>query len=77
MASGTDRLHLYANGGWTSGVDVVAGATTKYKNILVINLTTTFGAGNEPTKEQMDQIMEQFPNSWFNGTVTANTKGVL
>lgn len=46
-------------------------------NVLAINLTAAFGAGKEPTKAQMDQIMQQFPNSWFNGTVTANTKGVL
>ena len=44
---------------------------------LVIDLTAAFGAGKEPTKAQMDQIMEQFPNSWFNGTVTANTNGIL
>ena len=38
-------------------------------NILTINLTTLFGAGNEPTKEQMDAMLSYFPNSWFNGTV--------
>lgn len=38
------------------------------KNALVIDLTTTFGAGNEPTATQMDRLLTQFPNSWFNGT---------
>lgn len=40
----------------------------KVDNILTINLTETFGAGNEPTKEQMDKIME-LHGGWFDGTV--------
>lgn len=35
---------------------------------LLINLTQTFGDGNEPTAEQMDALLEQFPVSWFDGT---------
>lgn len=38
------------------------------KYAKVINLTETFGAGNEPTKGQMDELLSQFPNSWFDGT---------
>ena len=34
------------------------------KNMICINLTATFGAGNEPTVEQCDLM---FPN-WFDGT---------
>ena len=37
-------------------------------DFIVINLTATFGAGNEPTKEQMDRLLAEFPNSWFDGT---------
>ena len=37
--------------GWTE---------SKISNIVVINLTETFGAGNEPTKEQMDEIINRF-----------------
>ncbi|NCU29647.1 prepilin-type N-terminal cleavage/methylation domain-containing protein [Candidatus Saccharibacteria bacterium] len=74
-ANGTGKLHLYSNSGSPTGA--IVGATTKYKNISAIDLTATFGAGNEPTKAQMDQIMQQFPNSWFDGTVTANTRGIL
>ena len=37
-------------------------------NVILIDLTATFGAGNEPTVEQMDGIMAKFTNSWFNGT---------
>lgn len=70
VATGTDRLHLYANGG--SATETVVGATTQYKHVVAIDLTTTFGPGNEPTREQMDAILSQFPNSYFNGTVSAH-----
>lgn len=32
----------------------------KISDIIVINLTETFGAGKEPTKEQMDEIINRF-----------------
>ncbi|NCU38618.1 prepilin-type N-terminal cleavage/methylation domain-containing protein [Candidatus Saccharibacteria bacterium] len=46
------------------------------KNLLIINLTTAFGAGNEPTVAQMDAIMQQFPNQWFDGTASAKVSGL-
>ena len=42
------------------------------KDVSVVNLTDTFGAGNEPTKAQMDTIMSGYPNGWFNITAKAN-----
>ncbi len=59
------------------GMTVGSSDYIEFGTASVIDLTATFGAGKEPTKEQMDQIMQQFPNSWFNGTVTANTRGIL
>lgn len=53
---------------------ITYGSTTTTSNIaeisevLCINLTTTFGAGNEPTLAEMDAIMAEYPNSWFDGT---------
>lgn len=63
--------HTYAD------IATSSGKVLEFKNVIAINLTAAFGAGNEPTKAQMDTIMQQFPNGWFNGTVTANTKGIL
>ena len=40
---------------------------TKVKYAFALDLTATFGAGNEPTVEQMDAIMAKFENSWFDG----------
>ena len=37
------------------------------KNVLVINLTAIFGAGNEPTKEEMDRLVSMVPNQWWDG----------
>ena len=35
-------------------------ADSKISDVFVINLTETFGAGKEPTKEQMDEIINRF-----------------
>lgn len=51
------------------GESRLSGWTTYYvDNVMAIDLTATFGAGNEPTVEQMDRLLTQFPNSWFDGT---------
>ena len=36
--------------------------------VSVIDLTASFGAGNEPSVEEMDAIMALYDNSWFDGT---------
>lgn len=36
-------------------------------NLIVLNLTAIFGAGHEPTSAQMDAMLAQYPNSWFDG----------
>ena len=37
-----------------------------------VDLTAAFGSGNEPTQAQMDTIMSNYPNSWFNITAKAS-----
>ena len=44
------------------------GKTYELSYINTIDLTATFGLGNEPTLEQMDAILAKFENSWFDGT---------
>ena len=44
------------------------GKVMEVQYVSAIDLTTTFGKGNEPTVEQMDAIMAKFENSWFDGT---------
>lgn len=51
----------------------VIGDTIKFKNFIGINLTTTFGAGNEPTKQEMDLLITLL-GGWFNGTITLTQK---
>lgn len=45
-------------------------------DVIAIDLTETFGVGNEPTQAQMDSIMSFYSNSWFDGTINIakNTK---
>jgi hypothetical protein len=70
-------IYKHPTGYSTCRVAIYGTNTTWYvKNIICIDLTATFGAGNEPTVEQMDAIMAKFTNSWFNGTANlfrANT----
>lgn len=40
----------------------------KIKNIMVIDLTAEFGAGNEPSLEQLKAHLAFSPNSWFKST---------
>lgn len=51
-----------------SSSEYVITDTIRFSRLLTIDLTATFGKGNEPTAEQMDAILAKFPNSWFDGT---------
>ena len=68
------RVSIIGKAKWATDTILVgdsrsSGWTTYYvDNVVTIDLTATFGAGNEPTVEQMDAIMAKFPNSWFDGT---------
>jgi len=49
--------------------DRVSGWTDiQVKEVILINLTSLFGAGNEPTTQQCDEMF----SSWFDGTVRMN-----
>ena len=49
--------------------NTLEGAEYYIDKVSIINLTATFGAGNESTKEQMDALLLKYPNGWFDGTV--------
>lgn len=53
------------------------GKVLEVQYVSAINLTTLFGAGNEPTKEQMDKLLSVYPDSWFNGTSEIGSIGAL
>lgn len=48
--------------------ETATGKVLEVQYAEAFNLTATFGKGNEPTAEQMDEIMSKFTNSWFDGT---------
>jgi hypothetical protein len=37
--------------------------------VFVLDLTTIFGSGNEPSAKEVDVMLAKFTNSWFDGTV--------
>ena len=50
---------------WTSDP---LGKAMEVQCAIAINLTATFGAGNEPTAAEMDTFLSAYPNSWLDGT---------
>ena len=65
-----------STGNWTFFIsdDRTSGWDNIYvKYAIVIDLTAAFGAGKEPTAAQMDAIMAQYPNSWFDGSAQLST----
>jgi peptidoglycan/xylan/chitin deacetylase (PgdA/CDA1 family) len=58
---------------------VANGKSTEVSNIVVIDLTKTFGAGNEPSKEEMDYLLSRYPERFFNGVADAGrlSDGIL
>lgn len=49
--------------------DLSTANTVIIDDVICINLTTTFGAGNEPTKEEMDTLINLL-GGWFDGEIT-------
>ena len=62
-------VYLYIN----QGVSIAVGTSGIFEDVVLIDLTATFGAGNEPDKAYMDALLARlFPstNGWFDGTDT-------
>lgn len=53
------------------------GKVMEIQYAMAIDLTYTFGAGNEPSAAQMTSVLSQLPNNWFDGTVSINIAGIL
>lgn len=60
------KLWVYAY--WFNVLDTNYGTrNVSVKYPIVIDLTETFGSGNEPSTKEMDLILSQFHNNWFGG----------
>ena len=51
---------------------IPAGMVSQFDNVVMIDLTATFGAGNEPSQAAMDAKLATYPTKWFEGTVIVN-----
>jgi len=69
--------------GRTNGIRLSVGffsaATVQYfvDNFIVVNLTETFGKGNEPTKEEMDLLLDILGIDYFEGEITIPAQKVM
>ena len=53
---------------WYNNVNVIpTNAQIEVKDIVVVNLTKVFGAGNEPTAEEFYSLLNCFENKYFEG----------
>lgn len=52
--------YLYFDDGTTN-------KTVEFKDFIVLNLTTIFGKGNEPSKETIDKLLSVYENRCFDG----------
>ena len=46
-------------------------------DVLMLDLTEIFGVDNEPTKEEMDTLVNLIPNSWWDGTLKPTQKQLI
>ena len=69
-----ERLSDVSNWTTNKNISVVDGreagwSPVSVKNVVAIDLTAHFGAGNEPTASEMDTFLaNNFTNGWFDGT---------
>lgn len=64
--SGTGERHA-SSWGHSFAIGATSGVTVLVTNALALDLTAIFGAGNEPTAQEMDALLAQFEGGWFNG----------
>lgn len=60
IAGGGIRLYI--------GVNASRTFVCNYDNLIIVDLTDTFGAGNEPSKEEMDYLLEEWTSEYLDGT---------
>ncbi len=46
-------------------------------DVLMLDLTEIFGVDNEPSKEEMDTLVNLIPNSWWDGTLKPTQKQLI
>ncbi len=77
---GSDVISLNANHkilGFSSYPSPGVNRYFRANELFAVNLTATFGAGNEPTKEEMDMLVSLVPNNWWDGELKPSQKLLL
>lgn len=64
-AETTSAFRFYHNTSPDTGY--VVGDTLHFRRMLVVDLTVSYGTGNEPTTEEFEKVLSVFENSWFEG----------
>lgn len=74
-ASGVDQISesLYRLYFYVDRQNYTVQQTVEYSNIQLLNLTQIFGSGEEPTKEEMDLLIDIL-GGWWDGEITPTQK---
>lgn len=57
--------------------DGITNKTVEFKDFIILNLTTIFGKGNEPSKETIDKLLSVYENRCFDGVFGSIFNGNL
>ena len=57
--------------------DGTTNKTVEFKDFIILNLTTIFGKGNEPSKETIDKLLSVYENRCFDGVLGSIFNGNL
>lgn len=68
------KVHFFSN---IDETGYVIGDVIKFKNWMCIDLTSTFGSGNEPTKEEIDTLISILGSDYFEGELTLSQKQIM
>jgi len=74
----TGNLRVIIETVYASGA-VASGKESTIESVIAIDITDTFGEGQEPSASIVESLLASFPSSWFDGkkTVAYNFKGFL
>lgn len=69
-------LYIQIGHGYATA-STATGQIMDVQTVTVVDLTATFGAGNEPTKAEMDTLVSLVPNQWWDGELKPSQKLLL
>ncbi len=71
---GSGNLRIYIQETFPAGTSDITGCSLECREMLLINTTDSYGIGNEPTIDQLNQILANLSTTWFSGDVVVDAR---